>query len=85
MKRQNRKGKGEYLEWGGMPQIYVTESLQERKLYCRPSQDYFMTQSGNTYFNLDSLGGTETSTKRSPLGPPFIPGSPFSRILTLCP
>ena len=28
---------------------------------------------------------TETTTRRSPLGPPFVPGSPFPRILILCP
>lgn len=32
---ENEKAFIEYLEWGGMPQIYNTNSIQERKLYLK--------------------------------------------------
>ena len=42
----------------------INQMLHERKLINHTPQDYFMTQTG-MYYNLDSLNGTESSTKRN--------------------
>ena len=45
----------------------INQMIHERKLVNRSSQDYFMTQTGYTFYNLNSLGGNENKKNKKNL------------------